>query len=392
MTKTEKVAPFKSLDILRGFAALWVVMCHAADHYVAGTQWESYPLYAVSLRGQLGVVLFFLISGYCIVGAAYSAFASGKKVRRYAYERARRIYPPYFFTMVLALVYAGSLIVAQRHHLIPPVHHPLDVSGGVGYWAANLLIVQWETGQPFLNVNFWSLCYEIVFYAIVGAILLAAQRMEKKWSAQAGLWWFSMAIAGLTFASLGWQIATGTEGVFPADRWYQFGLGGLFFLAVEIRREGLAGYSAKLERTNRAMVAAAAVLTGVFAMTRSLGGIDIGHPSSRMQGVAVLVFLAMFWVLRSTEGRWAHRRILGPLFWLGSFSYSLYLVHPYFLGLVDVPARRVGLVENLYVVSWALQIVAAVIAAWVFYLVVERRFVSSRQKQRIAAELGRAAE
>jgi peptidoglycan/LPS O-acetylase OafA/YrhL len=64
-----KIVPFKSLDVLRGLAALWVVMCHSADHYVGGTPWEKWPLYSFSLRGQLGVVLFFLISGF--VGNLY---------------------------------------------------------------------------------------------------------------------------------------------------------------------------------------------------------------------------------------------------------------------------------------------------------------------------------
>jgi peptidoglycan/LPS O-acetylase OafA/YrhL len=87
------------------------------------------------------------------------------------------------------------------------------------------------------------------------------------------------------------------------------------------------------------------------------------------------------------EGRLKHRRILSPLFWLGSFSYSLYLVHAYVLGVVDVLARRMGFVGNRYLMSYLLQIAVAVFAGWVFYLAVERHFVSSRQKRRIATEL-----
>ncbi|MFZ1941692.1 MAG: acyltransferase family protein, partial [Terracidiphilus sp.] len=145
-----KIAPFRSLDVLRGLAALWVVMCHAADHYVGGTRWEKWPVYSFSLRGQLGVVLFFLISGYCIIGAAYSAFASGKRVRRFAFERARRIYPPYFFTIVLALLVGGTLILAQHHHLILAIHHPMQLSGGARFWVSNLFIIQSEAGQGYI--------------------------------------------------------------------------------------------------------------------------------------------------------------------------------------------------------------------------------------------------
>ncbi|MGA9136213.1 MAG: acyltransferase family protein [Terracidiphilus sp.] len=383
-----KIAPFRSLDVLRGLAALWVVMCHAADHYVGGTRWEKWPVYSFSLRGQLGVVLFFLISGYCIIGAAYSAFASGKRVRRFAFERARRIYPPYFFTIVLALLVGGTLILAQHHHLILAIHHPMQLSGGARFWVSNLFIIQSEAGQGYINIDFWSLCDEVAFYVIVGVILLGAKWIERKWGAPAGLFFFSLVVVALTVESLLWQITSGSAGTFPMDRWYQFGLGGLFFLAAEIKSESFVGYSEMLRTTNRVMMAVAVILTAVFASTRSLGGGTVDHPSSRVQSWIAILYLALFWVLRSVEAQFTHRRALSPLFWLGSFSYSLYLVHPYFLGLVDLPARKMGLVGDLYLISWALQIIVGVIAGWIFYLVVERHFVSSRQKRRIATELG----
>ena len=250
MEKRGKIAPFKSLDVLRGLAALWVVMCHATDHYVGGTRWEKWPVYWFSLRGTLGVVLFFLISGYCITGAAYSAFASGKPTRRFLFERVRRIYPPYFFTIILALIYVAALALAQRIHLIPTIHHPVELGNSILFWLSNLFLFQGETRQPYISPSFWSLCYEVAFYAIVGAFLLTAKWISKRRGAQTGLFIFSLAIAFLTLESLVWQIAAGTYGPCPIDRWYQFGLGSLFFLVVEINSGALAGYSAKLRAMN----------------------------------------------------------------------------------------------------------------------------------------------
>ena len=291
---------------------------------------------------------------------------------------------------MLAVVYGGLLILAQRHHVIPPIHHSQELSGSALYWISNIFLIQWITGQGLLNAGFWSLVYEVVFYVMVGMILLVAKWMSARWNQQAGLYFLSVTVAALTVESLLWQIVTGSGGAFPMDRWYQFGLGGLFFLAVEIRSNALAGYSVKLHMLNRMMVATCVVLTVVFASTRSEGGGTIDHPSSRMQSWVVILYLVIVWVLRHTERHFLHRRFLIPLFWLGSFSYSLYLVHPYFLGVVDVPARRLGFVGNLYLVSWGLQIVVAVLASWVFYLAIERHFVSSRQKRRIATELAEA--
>jgi peptidoglycan/LPS O-acetylase OafA/YrhL len=133
-----------------------------------------------------------------------------------------------------------------------------------------------------------------------------------------------------------------------------------------------------------AMFTTGVVLTDVFACVRAAIRDTGGRQPSRLQCCSVLFYLAFFWVLRNVEGRLKHRRILGPLFWLGSFSYSLYLVHGYALGVVDILARRMGLVGTLYLISYLLQITVAVFARWVFYLAVERHFNSSRQKQRIA--------
>jgi peptidoglycan/LPS O-acetylase OafA/YrhL len=60
---------------------------------------------------------------------------------------------------------------------------------------------------------------------------------------------------------------------------------------------------------------------------------------------------------------------------LGTFSYSLYLVHTLVQPFVDVGMRRVGLTGELYVINFFAQIVVSVIAGWLFFLAVERHFL-----------------
>lgn len=324
--KTGKISPFKSLDALRGLAALWVVMCHAADHAPPGAHWTNSPLYFFSIRGQLGVVLFFLISGYCIAGATYSAFASGKSVWRFGFERIRRIYPPYFFTIGLTAAFAAVQLAAERAHWLPLPHHPSQLNGSATFWIANLFLVQVEAGQGFLNVDFWSLCYEIAFYAIAGAILLLARQIVRKWGNEAAGMVICLTFGALTIESLVWQIVTGTGGPFPLDLWFQFGLGGLFFVAMEIKNPALVGFSRKARALSIVFLGTSVGLSALFAVMRSLGGGSIDHPSSRAQCWAAILYLGMFWLLRISEGRFVHLRGLRPLFWLGSFSY-LSLIH-----------------------------------------------------------------
>ncbi|MFZ1941801.1 MAG: acyltransferase family protein [Terracidiphilus sp.] len=385
--KTGKISPFKSLDALRGLAALWVVMCHAADHAPPGAHWTNSPLYFFSIRGQLGVVLFFLISGYCIAGATYSAFASGKSVWRFGFERIRRIYPPYFFTIGLTAAFAAVQLAAERAHWLPLPHHPSQLNGSATFWIANLFLVQVEAGQGFLNVDFWSLCYEIAFYAIAGAILLLARQIVRKWGNEAAGMVICLTFGALTIESLVWQIVTGTGGPFPLDLWFQFGLGGLFFVAMEIKNPALVGFSRKARALSIVFLGTSVGLSALFAVMRSLGGGSIDHPSSRAQCWAAILYLGMFWLLRISEGRFVHLRGLRPLFWLGSFSYSLYLFHPLFRNAADLLERRVGLADDKFPIAWALQIIVSVFASWLCFLAVEKHFTSSQQKRRIANEL-----
>ena len=92
---------FRELDGFRGLAAITVVIYHLG---VPAT--ENYPRTAPSpydiALGELGVQLFFIISGFVIL---LSAIKSGSALK-FAISRFSRIYPTYWFALaVSALVY-----------------------------------------------------------------------------------------------------------------------------------------------------------------------------------------------------------------------------------------------------------------------------------------------
>jgi peptidoglycan/LPS O-acetylase OafA/YrhL len=169
----KRIPAFKTLDIFRGVAALWVVMDHSCDRWLGNGNlaYLNNPVYRFSLEGKLGVTLFFVISGYCIVAAAYSALHSGKTLGRYAFERVRRIYPPYLAALILTVLSQFFILFANSHHLIGEVHHLAALPHSPRFWIANLLLLQSELNTPMVNVVFWSLCYEVVFYVFIGVFL-----------------------------------------------------------------------------------------------------------------------------------------------------------------------------------------------------------------------------
>lgn len=383
----QRIPAFKSLDVFRGFAALWVVMVHCCDRWLSAGN-DAYlhvPLYAFAIRGQLGVMLFFVISGYCIAAACYAALISDKSIWRYSYERVRRIYPPYLAALLLGVLSTLAISFANSHHLIGEVHHLAELPRGFKSWFANIFLLQSELNTPMMNVVFWSLGFEIAFYAILGAFLQGAKFLKARISHAAGTLFFVCATGISTVIGLAWMIAYGTV-IFPFTGWHQFSIGALLFFLIEFNSKTVAGYSNRFRWILRANILAVTVAILLFAALRQVGEIDIGHPSSRIRSVVCLLFAAALVGLRRIDDKLASNRLLHPFMWVGAFSYSLYLVHPIVVPYVDILTRKVGLDGHLYWISFWLQLATAVVFGRIFFLLIERHFISKRQVSRLTAE------
>jgi peptidoglycan/LPS O-acetylase OafA/YrhL len=381
MKEWARVPAFRSLDALRGVAALWVVLDHSCVPFLATAdpRYYRWPIYAVSVRGQLGVVLFFIISGYCITSASYSGLISGKSPKRWAFERIRRIYPPYVGACVIAVAVTWLLVAAQKIHFIPLVHHQQTFPPTLWFWFSNVFLIQAEMHQPLLNITFWSLCYEIAFYLIVGLFLVGAQRFQSVRILCNG-------IGVTTVFSLLWLLISPASCIFPIDRWYQFGLGGLLFFALEVRSSEFLGFRDRIHKTALYLTLILVPVIILFAVYRKIGGQDIGHPSSKMQAMFCLFCIAFLPLLHHFDERLGESLTLRPFFWLGSFSYSLYLIHPYVLGFIDFPMRHFGVTGNLYLLTFIVEIAVAIATGWIYFRIVERHFISSSQKRRLISE------
>lgn len=386
-----KIPPLLLLDAWRGIAALWVVALHCCVPFlaVAGNgRFVHFPLYAVSIWGQTGVVMFFVISGYCIMGAAYGAAVSGRSVRQYTFDRARRIYPTYFIACMLGIVGAFIIKFAQSHHLLPVSNHTLvPLLPQPKFWLTNLLLIQFELNLPSLLFVAWSLCYEIIFYAMLGVLLWLARIRKSRFPDTSPAPVFQIGIVALTFLSLTWLLISPETCPFPLNRWYQFGLGSLLFFVFAAKPEVPAW-------STRGPIVVAGILLILFAVLHP-DHITLLHgdffalnslPTS-FQAVFCLFFVVLLWVLRPFDISLAHHRLLRPLMWVGTISYSLYLVHPLAIAFTDIGGRRLGFDHERYWVTYFLQMAVSIAAGWVLYYFVERHFISSRQKQRIEVEL-----
>lgn len=340
------------IHVLRGVAALLVVWAHLSAYWlftVGETSaiqdlWRTAvaePLHVHQDGGYLGVVLFFLISGYIVTHASLSETRTS-----FVTKRVLRIFPP----LALALAVLWSLM-----HLMPALGVPLPVfpGGTPSRWVQSLLLVDFLTpGSRVLSVT-WTLASEMLFYAMVLAAI-AVQRTRPLASTVA------MAVA---WALACWLVVESAFGLPPTRE-----AAGILML-VGVLLVGRCIYLVHARLTAPAagigLAAVVGVLVAVFQEVYSPGFL-LGRAGTSGEPVyayvaALGVFVGMLW--------WSPSRAARPFARLGDISYSLYLLH------MPVGFATLGVLHRLDVPNSAatlLAIAASLGAALVSYRLVER--------------------
>jgi len=345
------------LDVVRGLAALWVF----AFHY---PRWDELNdrlpfLWQLMKHGDLGVPLFFVVSGYCMLASARSAVRHGESAPSFLRRRVVRIYPPFWCSVavMIALPWTMAAVSAAKAGAFerPALDYgELDLAG----WFAHLSMLQvFAPGferivEKFsaLNSVYWTLAIEVQFYLVIAAGLLRPR-------------WLLPLVAVTTVAGTACALVPELylSGLF-LPYWPMFAMGIGLFLA----------YERGWEPKGRAAVAAGvALVLGVLAVI----GLDVAdlHP----QVFAAAATLAL-WFLRPVDA-WFEKE-LGPLagrlrallIVLGAMSYSLYLLHAELMRLVLMFVRQVTTQEGLP--GMALTIVVTTSLCYPFYLLCERPF------------------
>ncbi len=130
---------FPSLDILRFFAVTWVMFFHYFLFYSGELHFYRY--------GNLGVQLFFIISGFVI-----SFSIQEKSIKQFASSRLLRLYPLFWFTCTLTFI-----ITVIVHEQIAFKDFILNMTMVGGLMGAKL----------FVDPVYWSLAVELFFYAFI---------------------------------------------------------------------------------------------------------------------------------------------------------------------------------------------------------------------------------
>jgi len=175
-------------DVLRFLAALAVAVHHSLDQ-VEITAYESFTRSFHTNLGSIGVMMFFLLSGFLITHTAGRKSANGAYTfKQYFIERSVRIY----------LVFVPAIILAA---LVAPLFQGRGIELGafsIERFVTNLFMLQGippfsEHASTFALMGpSWTLNYEFWFYMLFGLAALPPST-ERRWSALAGIVIFAIA-------------------------------------------------------------------------------------------------------------------------------------------------------------------------------------------------------
>ena len=339
------------LTSLRFFAALWVVLFHV--HEIGLNTGGSRPYLHFALLGYLGVSFFFVLSGFILV---YVYTGRGVTKRQFWQARFARIYPVYLFSLLISV---GNLLhfwpVIQQHRLgaLTLVSYPLLIEA----WFPQILLT-W-------NPVAWTLSAEAFFYLLFPFVLPLLEKLE--WRS------LRLCLACFWLSSLiftGSYVLLHPDGVVHttiADN-QLFWLGVIKLNPIIRLPEFLLGMgvgSAFLRLPSRVRnwpiaLGALLVLLGVVF------GRYIPYPVMHSGLLAPAFALLIFGF--ATQPAWTRVLAAKPLVLLGEASYSLYLLHGFFIVLALIAFGRS---PHLALVT-AVTLMVAIVISIVVYFLLER--------------------
>lgn len=274
------------LDVLRGFAAAAVMLHHHGQYY--DVLYPGRVPLSINLgAGHFGVELFFIISGFVIL----MTIERKQTVWEFAVSRAGRLMPAFL----------AALLIATVIRIVSPVR-VLDTPT-VPQFLANLTMAPSLFGEMPMDMPYWTLTYELVFYIGMGLVLALGML---RWTEWFGL--LAVAVGCLFIATVDVRLHHRTSIV----------------LMVYYSNFFLIGICLYRIHAHMARPITWVALVAAIAVTALGGGERSFDTPGRIYLPLTIAFTALVWFAISRHGKWLAWR---PLVLLGVISYPLYLVH-----------------------------------------------------------------
>lgn len=303
------------LDVLRGFAAIAVMIYHYTVVYSSMVNHTDYRIYVP--YGVYAVHFFFIISGFVIS----MTLEHTKRPMDFVVSRFSRLYP----------VFWVAVLLTQSVVWLSP-----QAEFSVSWRAAlvNLTMVAEVFHFPLVDNVYWSLVIELIFYTIIFFIWRFGFLSKIEFLVIP--WCLSQILAAYSYSFFGYQFPQVIMVALLLKYAHLFMAGILFY-----RLRTIGGNISTL------LLIVACLCTEFLVQGSSAGSFCVGF------------FIIFYFLVRNR----LHVIAVKPLIFIGSISYSLYLIHQnigfeIMLRMKDYPKLVQLLVASIAVIllSWGLRV------------------------------------
>ena len=301
MRKMERLI---ELDALRGLAALSVMLYHYTTRYnqLFGHVKANYFEFEY---GNFGVQVFLIISGFVI----FMTINKIKSVKEFALKRAVRLYPAYITSVILTFTLVSIFSLKGREtSLLEALFNLTMLQGFIPF---DLI--------PHVDGAYWSLKVELTFYFFMGCIF--SLKLINKIEIPLIIWLsFAFILRGISLFSDNFIInALMVYGILSYCHLFIAGI--MFYMLRDTKKKSY--YFIIF-----ACLFYEFLYNGLF------------------RGTVVLIFFSIFYMLISGKLGFIAKK---PLIFLGTISYSLYLIHQNIGYIIINFMEKNGFVNEFYI-------------------------------------------
>jgi peptidoglycan/LPS O-acetylase OafA/YrhL len=328
------------LALIRAAAVILVVGFHAEILYMGG--------------GFIGVDIFFLLSGFLIASSLTHSMEHGKfNWKRFYNKRIRKIVPSLIFTVVSIISVFYYFSVLNENFYIFVRHGVLSILGisNFEYMISGTQETMFSY-SPFLHL--WSLAVEIQFYILAPLIYILIMKYKKLDTVKVLLTVIIVSLFVFIFSSI-YDITFGYY--FSLGRVWEFALGALIFVLLQ---KDYQKWGNLFSEKQLKFLTYLSVLT-IIVFTTGVGSFIPYSPTWSFFPVAAATIL----IYVSSIVNMKPNKLFNIPISISKISYSLYLVH-----------YPIMFIINIYYpeIFWV-SIIVSVLAAYLIYNMVEKRFI-----------------
>jgi peptidoglycan/LPS O-acetylase OafA/YrhL len=291
-----------TLDTFRGIAALAVVLFHLTLH-------QSDAPFHLNW-GVTGVDLFFIISGFVI----FLTINNTNSILDFVVARFSRLYPVYWTAVTLT-----AICMAMGSYL------GYSKISWVEYWA-NMTMFQHYFNIRDLDGSYWTLIVEMLFYGLM-LLCFALKQINR-------LEWYGLGLVSFQVLAHSWirvslpNVYTALQDIFPLINHFQLFWAGILFYKI---------YNHGYDKWRVAGIVIAYVVTLYLYDKSGRSSLFLGEFEYL---ITTTVYFTLFFLFVNRWLEWFNNRVT---VFLGTISYSLYVIHHYFMvGVITILRDKFG--------------------------------------------------